>query len=108
MKPGDILTLNTPTNTRLHGKPGTVGQLTDYGCVVKTAAAGSGEFRALPDEVVLTPVATVPTPKPAAKDLGYVGDSCTRCGSIMVRRNGSCKRQRGNYAGRLMPDPVVV
>lgn len=48
---GSLVRLNTPDNPRLHGALARVVEMTAYGARVATAAAGTGEFRAYPEEM---------------------------------------------------------
>lgn len=48
---GSLVRLNTPDNPRLHGALARVIEMTAYGARVATAAAGTGEFRAYPEEM---------------------------------------------------------
>lgn len=89
MKPGDPVQLNVPENQRLDAALGTVESVTDWGAHVLTAAAATGRFRALFSELVpLAPVVADPTRK--AREEGFTGDACPQCGSMKMRRNGSC------------------
>jgi hypothetical protein len=103
-------------NPRLWGKFGRVAEVHDWGALVLTEAAGWGQYRAAWSEMVEPggeldvrlrdqlngtrngavrpiPRGLVPPPLPTsrAKDLGYTGSDCTRCGSSKVRWNGSCQ-----------------
>jgi hypothetical protein len=81
LRPGDRVRLSTPRNPRLDGAAAVVKEMTAWGAVVATAAAGSGEYRALFSEMV--PAAGgVPTP---------TGNVCQRCGSPDMRRAGACE-----------------
>lgn len=51
LRPGDAVRLNTPDNLTLHGAPAKVVEVTDWGAHVATAAAATGRFRALYDEM---------------------------------------------------------
>ncbi len=80
MRPGDKVRLVTPDNPRLNGAQGVIRTITVYGAIISTKAAGSGEFRALFEEIV----------EDGMNGAGYTGDICSNCGSIRVRRAGSC------------------
>jgi hypothetical protein len=79
---GDRVRLNVPLNARLHGAAAVVREVTAYGARVATAAAATGEFRALASEVVPA--------RGAGREQGYEGDPCPVCGAMRLRRNGSC------------------
>lgn len=85
MRLGQRVLLNVPDNPRLDGEEAVVVEVTAYGARVACAAAGSGFFRALESELV-----ELSDAPPPARDAGYVGDPCSTCGSLRMRRNGSC------------------
>jgi hypothetical protein len=74
---GTRVRLNTPDNARLHGAAATVEAVTPWGAHVRTAAAATGQFRALSAEMRPEPVA-------------YTGNCCDTCGSVRLRRAGAC------------------
>jgi hypothetical protein len=82
LRTGDRVRLHCPQNVRLHGAAAVVREVTSYGARVATAAAATGEFRALASEMV---PAGVP-----AWEQGYSGDVCDVCGGCKMRRNGAC------------------
>ena len=82
---GDRYRLRTD-NARLHGREVRVMYATEYGAVVATGV-GSGEYRAAADELVPLP----PEPKNDAKEQGYTGNTCDRCGSSRMMRAGACE-----------------
>lgn len=82
---GTPVRLNTPDNPRLHGATGIVEKLEEWGATVKVKASGSGEFRALWQE--MTPEPTEPT---RVNGAGYTGDVCMTCGGVRMIRNGTC------------------
>lgn len=94
MNVGDAVILNTPENPRLHGKPGVVAQVV---YLVRTEAAATGEFRAVPEEVVApeavnghdTPVAMKYL---NAAEFGYTGSVCPTCQGGRMVRNGNCEK----------------
>ena len=86
IKPGSTVHLVTPDNPRLNGAMAIVQEATEWGAHVLTAAAGSGQFRALYSEMV--PYAQVNGT--ARHDDGYTGDACSNCGSFRMRRSGTC------------------
>ena len=81
---GDRVRLVTPENRRLHHKFGRIKEVTPYGALVATSAAGTGEYRASGAELEILSTAV------AVKDQGYTGDPCDICGSIRVKRTGPC------------------
>lgn len=84
---GDAVTLNTPDNPRLHGQPATVHTLTEYGAIVHTKAAATGQFRAAFVEMA-NPRKDNKTI--AAVEQGYTGDVCPTCGGCRMKRTGPC------------------
>jgi hypothetical protein len=94
---GDTVRLVTPDNPRLDGAAATVSLVTDWGALVLTDAAGSGQYRALWSELeALEPAAVGAKAAHAnghasrARDEGYSGDVCDQCGSARMKRNGPC------------------
>jgi hypothetical protein len=85
MKQGDVITLNVPENPRLHQTRGTVQVLTEWGAFVNSPAAETGQFRALFSEML-----SESESRQIVREQGYTGDVCDRCGSLHMRRNGSC------------------
>jgi hypothetical protein len=83
LRVGDRVRLHCPENGRLHGAAAVVREVTAYGARVATAAAATGEFRALASEMV---PAAVP-----AWGQGFTGNCCPRCGSARMLRAGSCE-----------------
>ena len=84
MKPGDHVRLVTPDNPRLHGAAAVVVELRPWGALVRTAAAATGQFRALFGEMA-----------PAEQNGNgwqpeYTGDECDLCGSSRMIRSGVC------------------
>ena len=51
LKPGTMVRLVTPDNLRLHGAIARVESITTWGAYVKTPVAGSGQYRALFEEM---------------------------------------------------------
>lgn len=86
---GDSVILITPENSRLDGQPGLITHVTDWGAFVNVSAAATGEFRALFNEMVHTN-RNPSNSRSTAKLGGYTGDICSICGSIRMRRNGTC------------------
>lgn len=84
---GTLVRLNVPENPRLHDQAAVVVSVTEYGAVVQTPAAATGEFRALFEE--MEPYS--PAPVVEAKSIGYTGNVCAICGSARMRRNGTCE-----------------
>ena len=82
LKLNDRVRLNVPENQRLHGRSGTVLELYEWGAVLKTSAAVTGQFRAGWEEMIplngLNEVA------------GYTGDVCDTCGGSHMVRAGAC------------------
>jgi hypothetical protein len=76
LRPGLRVRLNMPDNPRVHNAVGVVAEITAYGGRVRTKAAGSGEIRAFPSEMVPASLAT--------------GDVCDRCGGSNMTRSGTC------------------
>lgn len=107
-KAGQRVMVFTPENPRLHGTEATVKETYQWGAVLYAPAAGSGEFRALWEEMrpMQETVRKVPTPLDSAelgerflaaapeptdlRDAGYTGDICDKCGSGRVLRSGPC------------------
>ena len=73
---GDVVRLNVPENVRLHGARGRVTSLRDWGAVVSTEAAATGQYRALFSEL---------EPERTAS-----GDVCDQCGGCNLIRDGKC------------------
>lgn len=97
-RPGlqDKVVLRVPDNPRLHRAVGEVFELTEWGAFVRTEV-GSGQFRALWEEMLpvptVVPVPLRPAPKqPDPKILGYTGDVCDNCQGSRVTMNGACKK----------------
>lgn len=89
LKPGDPVRLNCPENERLHGTLAAVAEPAEWGAHLDAPAAATGRFRALHSEMVpLAPVVADPTRR--AREEGFSGDACPQCGSMKMRRNGSC------------------
>lgn len=90
MKPtvGDMVTINTPDNSHLHGASAVVFSVEPWGVHLITMV-GSGKFRALWDEVVLT-AHTPPRASSAARPEIDSGVFCDNCGSMNMLRTGSC------------------
>lgn len=85
MKPGDRVTITTPDNPLAHGRVAAVKAVYLEWLLLATDF-GSGEFRALPEEV--SPLEK--SNGQAKKSLGYTGDLCDTCGGCRMRRNGAC------------------
>lgn len=79
--PGSRVRLRTPDNRRLHGALAVVETLEPWGARVRTAAAGSGQYRALFEEM---------EPDSQKAGDGYTGDVCSTCGGARMRRAGAC------------------
>jgi hypothetical protein len=92
LQPGTRVRLDTPDNGRLHGAAATVETVTEYGAIVRTSAAASGQYRAAWSEMLVPVAAPVAAtlPQPPAQVLGYSGDSCDMCGSLEMVRAGPC------------------
>ncbi len=95
-KPGEtVLLIGTdPPNSVLEGMAVTVSHRTRYGAVVATEV-GSGQYRAHFHEMVRPHILNGKydadnTHSEMARDMGYTGDVCAGCGSMRVRRSGSC------------------
>ncbi len=73
--PGTKVVINTPDNPRLHKSVGVVDAVEAWGAYVLTPAAATGRFRALHSEMQI---------------VTYTGDACDTCGSVRLRRAGSC------------------
>ena len=86
MKPGDHVKLVTPDNPRLDGATARIAIVQSWGCHVLTTAASTGQFRASWDEMV--PIHE--TNGHEARENGYTGDACNRCGGFRLRRTGTC------------------
>ncbi len=83
---GSRVRLATPGNPRLDGAYGVVKTLTRYGAIVECKLAGSGEFRALFEEMVAD---TARTDRSLTLAVGSVtGNSCSECGSLNMLRTG--------------------
>lgn len=81
-KPGERVRLSTPDNPRLDGAGATVAELFDWGALVRTSAAGSGQFRAAWVEMV--PLAGL------NGATGFTGEVCNDCGGLRMVRSGAC------------------
>ncbi len=83
---GTRVRLATPDNPRLDGAYGVVKTLTRYGAVVECKLAGSGEFRALWEEMVAD---TVRIDGSITLTAGTItGNACSDCGSLNMLRTG--------------------
>ncbi len=78
---GSRVRLATPDNPRLDGAYAVVKTLTRYGAVVECKLAGSGEFRALFEEMVADT---------ARSNGSSAGEFCPECGGANMLRTGSC------------------
>lgn len=78
---GQQVRLNVPENPRLHDTLASVRELTEWGALLDAPAAATGQFRALHSEMA---------PVGEGRDSGYTGDPCDLCGSMKVRRSGTC------------------
>jgi hypothetical protein len=109
LKEGDGVRLVTPENLRLNGAPAVVERVTDWGAHVACAAAASGHFRALWEEMtpagneLVSQAVVQDTDTPyglqtngkltltaRAKASGCSGDVCDKCGSFNMVRAGAC------------------
>jgi ribonucleoside-diphosphate reductase alpha chain len=87
---GDRVFLVVPENERLHGMSCRVLEMTEWGATVSTSV-GTGQFRAAWEEMSKEPSKPHSSLKRGpARDQGYTGDVCQTCGSLRMRRNGSC------------------
>lgn len=92
----DKVLLNVPDNIRLHEKEGIVRRVEDWGAVVATPAAFSGEFRATWDEMIaidkidIIRTNSTATVHEAARMSGYTGDVCPNCQGMRMVRTGTC------------------
>ncbi len=84
MSPGDRVRLVVPDNPRLDGRTAVIAQMFDWGAYLACEAAGSGRFRAAWHEMELLSAGN------GAREQGYTGDCCQKCGSDKVKRSGSC------------------
>ncbi len=82
--PGKDVVLIVPDNPGLHGRDAKIESLTEWGAHVVTGV-GSGKFRAFFSEMRLKGEKTH-----SSRDEGFTGDACDQCGSLRMRRNGSC------------------
>jgi hypothetical protein len=73
------------TPTVAHGQEGRIeeiaGSTVPY--LLLSTEFGSGQYRAMPDEVVLIAA-------PAPQAMGYTGDVCMKCGGSRITRAGAC------------------
>ncbi len=83
--PNQSVRLHCPDNARLDGATARILALTPYGALVATAAAGSGEFRALVSEMVPD------LEQGKAGTGGFTGSCCATCGSSRMVRSGTCE-----------------
>ncbi len=86
---GDTVVLNTPDNPRLHGASARIRELTGWGAHVVCKAAATGKFRALFGEMEL--FHKVNGELGAAIECGFTGNVCANCGSLRLKRVGSCE-----------------
>ena len=86
---GTEVRLNVPDNPALHAAAATISGVESWGAHVLTDAAKSGRFRALWSEMDI--VTRRPSNGRAAKQSGYTGDICARCGGSRMVRNGACQ-----------------
>jgi hypothetical protein len=91
-KPGDPVQINTPDNPFADGKVATVTAVHGWGCELATDFA-TGHFAASFDElkriIARRPSSDVQTAK-VARESGYTGNACDKCGSVRVKRTGPC------------------
>ena len=86
-----VVRLKVPENGRLHNALGEVASVEAWGCHVATRAAATGRFRALFAEMeLIAPGRPVQQREVSAKDMGYTGNCCARCGSMKMVKSGSC------------------
>lgn len=102
VQPGVRVTLHVPENPRLHLAEGEVKRRTEYGALVRTSAAATGEFRAHWSEMVVEGLNGIAGPSGhvggsfqkidvyLAKQAGATGDFCKYCNGVNVVRNGNC------------------
>lgn len=97
VRPGDEVRLVTPENPHADGKPATVEFLTPWGAILKTGF-GSGQFRALFEEMEPAPRVSVVVPVAASTnghapppDERVSDEPCSRCGSQRFIQSGKCK-----------------
>lgn len=90
MQVGDRVKLAVPENPLLHGKVAQVVKVFEWGAMLKTHAAKSGQFRALHSEMDNLSEAERTGKSVQSKEAGYTGDACGKCGSFAMRRNGAC------------------
>jgi hypothetical protein len=103
---GDRVTLTVPGNVRLDGTAATIREYVPPDpaagvggyYVVAAPAAASGQFRALPEELVtpepcekrqLREISGRPRRSPDRQEA--TGDVCPNCGGSDVRQSGTCK-----------------
>lgn len=85
LRPGSKIHLVVPENPRLHNAQAVVKKLTDWGAYVNCPAAATGEYRALYSEMEEGGKNGHSRTMPC-----YTGDVCSNCGTLRMRRNGTC------------------
>lgn len=86
---GKEVKINTPENPLLHGQVGIIKEITDYGAIVRTLV-GSGEFRALTEEIILEGELAQTNGVHISKQ-EPTGNCCGDCGSTRMVRTGTCE-----------------
>lgn len=81
MRVGDQVRLVTPENERLHGTIAQILTLTEWGAYCSAPAAATGQYRAHWSE--MERIEAISTKE-------YTGNPCIQCGSLRMRRSGSC------------------
>ncbi len=89
LRPGQVVHLRTPDNARLDGAAAKIVRVETWGAHVLTAAAGTGQFRALHEEIVVDGADTNAA-RIEARDKGMTGDACETCGGFNMVRSGPC------------------
>ncbi len=88
---GQSVTLSVPENLRLDRASAKIIELTKWGAHVACSAAATGRFRALFAEMEPNELShEVLNRTTAMVESGYTGDVCSVCGSLRMRRTGTC------------------
>lgn len=90
LAPGDRVRLRTPGNDRLDGTLATVAELTSWGAHCDAPAAATGRYRAAWCEMEALADRDDGRAVRRALACGYDQQPCDRCGSLTLRRTGTC------------------
>lgn len=90
MQSGDQVRIHCPGNDRINGQIGVLGEWNGLWWLVRTLV-GSGEYRALPEELEILKNGH-PEKSQQARQMGYTGSICDLCGGCRMVRSGTCEK----------------